>query len=191
MTNIDDMLITIAFGPRQRTVFARELAEALGVKDVRGALWQLLRSDDRGDIHSPVDSHNSASTNLGKKGGKGDRWGFEAGGNERTNERNNNCQKALALSVTGEGEEGCRGEEGESDKLRFAHYLAGRLGDLKSLSFYERVARQLPRETALDALARAVDVHPSSIRRSRAALFTAIVRPHLAEVRRRGLRNQI
>jgi len=188
MTNIDDMLITIALGPRHRTVFARELAEALGVKDVRGALWQLLCGDDRADIHSPVDSHNSASADPGKKGGRGIEG---APRQEETNERNNNYQKALALSVSGEGEEGCRGEEGESDKLRFAHYLAGRLGDLKSLSFYERVARQLPRETALDALARAVDVHPSSIRRSRAALFTAIVRPHLAEVRRRGLRNQI
>lgn len=62
---------------------------------------------------------------------------------------------------------------------RIACHLADRLDDTKSLAFYRRVAASIPTEVIRDALARALDLRPASVRRSRAAYFTSLVRPHL------------
>jgi hypothetical protein len=62
---------------------------------------------------------------------------------------------------------------------RTASYLADKLGDRKSLAFFRRVAEVLPPEVIRDALARALDLRPSDVRRSRAAYFTSIIMPHL------------
>lgn len=66
-----------------------------------------------------------------------------------------------------------------ADVDRLASYLADRLGDAKSLPFYHRVASEAPREVVREALVAALDLAPADVRRSRAAYFTAIVRPHL------------
>ena len=83
----------------------------------------------------------------------------------------------------GEGGVGSRGEEdGEvstGDTERLASYLADRLADPKSLAFYRRVAVLVPREVVREALVAALDLAPAEVRKSRAAYFTAIVRPHL------------
>ncbi len=77
--------------------------------------------------------------------------------------------------------EGVQGEpSGGSDAVdvdNFASYLAHALDDEKSMPFIRRVVVALPREVVLDAFHRARDA--TAIRRSRAALFTSILRPHL------------
>ena len=65
------------------------------------------------------------------------------------------------------------------DKQHVADYLAARLGDENNPAWYSLVVRTVPREVVQDALRRTLDVRPADIRRSRAALFATIVRPHL------------
>jgi hypothetical protein len=60
-----------------------------------------------------------------------------------------------------------------------ASYLADKLGDGKSIAFFRRAAEVLPPEVIRDALVKALDLRPSSVRRSRAAYFTSIIMPHL------------
>jgi hypothetical protein len=60
-----------------------------------------------------------------------------------------------------------------------ACYLAERLDDAKSLDFYRRVAASVPTEVIREALARALDLPAANVRRSRAAYFTSLLRPHL------------
>lgn len=62
---------------------------------------------------------------------------------------------------------------------RTACHLADRLDDGKSLSFYRLVAEHVPSEVVRDALTRALDVPAANVRRSRAAYFTSLIRPHL------------
>lgn len=61
----------------------------------------------------------------------------------------------------------------------FAEYLADTLGDAEhhNIAFYRLVCRTVPRDLILDALQRAKDAQ--NVRRSRAALFTFLIRHHL------------
>jgi hypothetical protein len=98
------------------------------------------------------------------------------------------CNCRNAFGEEGEGREkgvwgkredrGERGQAVESFEC-FADYLARRLRDEKSTAWYQLVVRAVPREVVQGALTRALDVPRRDIRRSRAALFTAIVKPHL------------
>ena len=63
---------------------------------------------------------------------------------------------------------------------RLAEYLAEQLDDPGSLAFYTLVACRVPRPVIREALIAASTLAPDPVRRSRAADFTAIVRPHLA-----------
>jgi hypothetical protein len=130
----------------------------------------------------------------GKKGGRG----IEG---QDLSPETNAVQKSIHENAFafGEESEGGVGEAGEGGRAagspedkpeRIADYLATRLGDEKSLAFYELVAREVPREVIRDALTRALDVPPSKLRRSRAALFTSIVRPHLGHGPRHHDANQ-
>lgn len=65
----------------------------------------------------------------------------------------------------------------DNDIERVAAHLASALRDEKSIAYFRLVARAVPREVIRDALARALDAR--SVRRSRAALFAHLVRPHL------------
>ncbi len=74
--------------------------------------------------------------------------------------------------------EGVQGKpSGGDDVDNFASYLADALDDRKSFAWYCKVVAHLPREVVLDAFQRARDTRRQDIRRSRAALFTSIVRP--------------
>lgn len=89
-------------------------------------------------------------------------------------------------SVGVRGGEGCRGEAGPrwgqpvDDADRTARYLADRLDDPKSLRWYRLVCSALDATTVRDALVRALEVPRAEVRRSRAALFTSLVRPLVA-----------
>jgi hypothetical protein len=60
-----------------------------------------------------------------------------------------------------------------------ACYLADRLDDGNSLAFYRFVAEHVSAEVIRNSLTRALDLPAANIRRSRAAYFTSLVRPHL------------
>jgi hypothetical protein len=68
-------------------------------------------------------------------------------------------------------------DEPVDDVDNFAGYLADAFDDAKSLAWYRKVVRTLPRPVVQDALVRTREARRSDIRRSRAALFTSIVRP--------------
>lgn len=87
--------------------------------------------------------------------------------------------------------EGCRGgeEKGHEADLpvdieRHASYLADAFDDRRSLAWYRLVLRVVPREIVWDAFTRARDVPRTRLRRSRAALFTALVREYVDGTRR-------
>ena len=60
-----------------------------------------------------------------------------------------------------------------------ACYLADRLDDGNSLAFYRLVAEHVTSEIIRNSLTRALDLPAANVRRSRAAYFTSLVRPHL------------
>jgi len=79
-------------------------------------------------------------------------------------------------------EEGCRGEDG-GETQEFIHslaeYLADRLDDRRSIAWYRLVASTVGEGVIQDALAKALDVPASRIRKSRGALFTTLIRRHV------------
>lgn len=100
----------------------------------------------------------------------------------RTIDRNDGRVDTYPQSIDG-GDRGPREEaavpEPPESVEALASYLAERLADPMGLAWYERVARGVPHDIVSRALAAALDLPPSAVRRSRAAYFTAIVRPHL------------
>jgi hypothetical protein len=60
-----------------------------------------------------------------------------------------------------------------------ACYLADRLDDGNSLAFYRLVAEHVATEVIRNSLTRALDLPAANVRRSRAAYFTSLIRPHL------------
>ncbi len=62
---------------------------------------------------------------------------------------------------------------------QLAAYLATKLKDDKSMAWYRLVAQRVDRNIIQDALMRALDIPARDLRRSRGAVFTAIVRPYL------------
>jgi hypothetical protein len=82
---------------------------------------------------------------------------------------------------------GSGGNHGGPSPEQLANELSDQLSDHHSLPFYRLVAVHVPAEVIRDALLRALEPAPRDIRRSRAAYFTALVRPHLPR-RRRGQR---
>jgi hypothetical protein len=95
---------------------------------------------------------------------------------DETNERN-------GMEVSSENrsfrDRGSKGEGMRPEFERMASYLADRLDDGKSRAFYRLVAEHVPSEVVRDSLTRALDVPAANVRRSRAAYFTSLVRPHL------------
>lgn len=157
MTPIDRPQITVALGNRRLTVDAAEFASRMASAMEHAIVGLLFESERRfGERKGTI--------------GDGERL------REILNEANEYCHHPLAFR-----EEGGPGEEGSphvDNPLHVADYLANRLDDEKSLAFYKLVA-SLPREVIRDALMRALDVPARDIRRSRAAIFASLVRPHL------------
>ncbi|MFO0590495.1 MAG: hypothetical protein U0441_23335 [Polyangiaceae bacterium] len=155
--------ITIELGGHRRTVPASALATRLAETDVHAAVTDLLFG-------------GQSSLDDGEARGKGSEG---VPGFPETNEE----KASLSPFVPGEKGRGSREREEEASAL--AAHLADALADSHSLAFYQLVARSLPPEAIQDALTRALDLSPRDVRRSRAAYFTALVRP-LLPARRSG-----
>lgn len=90
---------------------------------------------------------------------------------------------SISTIVALKSKRGYRGREGgardDDAVMRIAVHLADRLADWKSLAFFRLVARSVPAQVIQGALTCALDVPAADLRVSRAACFTALVRPYL------------
>lgn len=184
-TRIETELV-VRLGSIERRADIARLAGALGIDEamLRRVLLRLV-------VHpQPVDADHHESGKRGTTGGDG--RSTRSGSNERASindfpigridDRRSDVRETL---VAGDG--GSREEEGDPGRDTNAHssperigaYLAERLRDPSRLALYELVAREVPRSVIHDALTAALDLAPDAVRRSRAAYFTAIVRPYL------------
>jgi hypothetical protein len=166
--------VTITRGTARAVWSARELEARLGVPGLARHLAELLRVPD---IHS--------LSGEAKRGFGGEVKGFfglpETQNapkeiSERRSERSGNSEGTEGMSDTARATPTTRAD---NDIDRVAAHLADSLRDWESIVFFRQVARAVPREVIRDALTRALDAPRESVRRSRAALFTHIVRPHL------------
>ena len=169
--HLSDMLpvvVTVRRGQSSCTLPAHLLERMLGISKLEA---QLIRLVDPHAIH------------------KG-REPTERGDSLNNPETNDNAvymytQKPFPLPLKAErgaGEEeniGCNSEVNNPE--RYAAYLAEKLRDEKSLAWYRMVARRVDRVIIHDALVRALDIPARDLRRSRGAVFTAIVRPYLRD----------
>ncbi len=154
MTPITDLRIMLELGGRSCVVLGRDLPA-----QIRASLVERLMGSDRQVVH-------------GERGVRGD-WGSSSGERNASRRFLNAFWEGKERGMQGGKPSGGRRDEVEA----LASHLADALDDRKSLRWYRNVARLLPRETVMDALARAKDAPDGSIRHSRAALFTSIVRP--------------
>lgn len=167
MPNNTDLVITISLGERRRAITPSKLAEALHLSAIRPALLRLLFGAE------PIPELLSSSKPQGGEGV----WG--RGGTSQPNERNDNVDKNTFPFVHEESQ----GASREPDTEALASQLADQLDDPRSIAFYRLVARHVPRRVIEDALVAARDVPRASVRRSRAAIFTSLVKPHLDAAR--------
>jgi hypothetical protein len=161
--------VTVARGP-VRTVFTpAELETRLGIPGLGARFRELVASREE----KP----------LGVGGSK------QSGLSPNANAVTEISGTALALALEGSGEpsEGVVTATAPNTEA-FARYLAQTFGDtnLRSLPFYRLVTRTVPRHIVLDALQRAKDAQ--DVRKSRAHLFSFLVRGHLPK--RQTHRNQ-
>jgi len=158
-SSVGDLQITLSRAGRTCTVAGAELAKLVGSPGlvIRLAAVLYARSSDVG---------REGTTGLGGAPRHGE-----------TNERNGQNINPETRSFP---DGGCKGEgETRREIEQTACYLADRLDDGHSLAFYRRVAESVPAEIIRDSLARALDLKTAAVRRSRAAYFTSLVRPHL------------
>ncbi len=152
--------ITITFGSHSRRIAGRELVTAMQASATLTTLVRLATSSGR-----PQVVH-------GEEG---------VGGESGPLELNAENISALTRSVPERSERSERvTRPGARELGERAELLASTLHDLRSLAWYRHVVARVPEDVIRDALARARDLPTADIRRSRAALFTSIVRPYLA-----------
>lgn len=170
MTPLPTISITLTAGTTSRAVTIADMTAALASPDPYSAISRLLFESD------------PQLANKGKGG-----WGEEDSRIEITNNDNKYSQEKTLNTVSVGEEEGSRGEEG-ADDAEFIHslaeYLADRLQDRHSLAWYRLVAATASHAVIQDALSRTLDVPRSRIRKSRAAYFTALIRPHVPRLLR-------
>jgi hypothetical protein len=155
---VGDLQITLARAGRTCTLTGAEVAELVGSPGLVIRLAAVLYARGSG---------------LGREG-KGIGGATQ---HEETNERNG---KEINLKSRSSRDGGSQGEGSLRPEVeRTACYLADRLDDAKSLAFYRLVAASVPAEVIRDALTRALDLPLAHVRRSRAAYFTSLIRPHL------------
>jgi hypothetical protein len=175
MNRLLPLTVTVACGSRRTELPFGAVVELLG-QDAAAKLVGAVLVDRRPQA---IHSQNGEEGGRGKKG-----QDLSPETNAVQNQVYENALRSGKKASGGVGEEGEGGPPPEppvDSPERLADYLATRLGDEKSLAFYGLVARSVPREVIGDALSRALDVPRQNVRRSRAALFTAIVRPHLPQ----------
>jgi hypothetical protein len=165
MNPISDIAITIEFGQRRRVVAPETLAQALGCAEIRRSLLRLV---------------------LGKEG-KGEERVQNGSENEFNNFQRNNYESFHSSFGSFERDRGSRGEEVihtvESAAQRIAEALTTAFTDEKSSRFYRRVAEYVPLTVVRGALRSTFELTPREIWRSRAAYFTACVKPALGASR--------
>lgn len=155
LSKLGDLEITLSRASRTCTVTGAELAKLVDSPGMVIRLAAVLYSRTR-----PV---------AGRE---------ESAGREEARNQTENVlgQRSFGWDQRPKGEElSARAQAAE----RTASYLADKLGDRKSMAFFHRAAEVLPPEVIRDALATALDLRPSDVRRSRAAYFTSIIMPHL------------
>ena len=158
-SSVGDLQITLARAGRTCTIAGAELAKLVGSPGLVIRLAAVLYS--RGFA-------------AGREGTTG------VGGATRQEETNERNGKNINLKPRSFRDGGSKGEGGlRPEAERTACYLADRLDDGKSLAFYRLVAASVPAEVIREALTRALDLKAANIRRSRAAYFTSLIRPHL------------
>ena len=172
MITFPALTVTLELGARRRTVDATDLSGA-----TQRELAKLLFSPHPTAIHTVIHG----------KEGEGGGWGSASLPGTIGNEGN---QIRFPSVVPGKGKEEGSGEEpsgrDDDDIHSLASYLADALHDRISLRWYELVARTVPYDVVRHALTRALDFRRDEVRRSRAAYFTAIVKPYVARSRRLG-----
>ncbi len=186
--------ITIDLGARRRVLGAAEIATLLHDPGLPGRLYALLHASP-GVVHNPV--HNLPSSLASSGEGGTLRRGEERPVSTDTdmNGSGNDRKKSTSFSdsfiperdeVGGKGCRGRAGEEGSLEPLvdKIALHLAAALDDDRSLRFLRRIANEVPLRTMRWALGIALELEPGEIRKSRAAYFTTLIRPHLRSSRR-------
>jgi hypothetical protein len=159
MNRIPDLRITLELGTRRRVLRAAELAPRL-----RGELVALAATDEDypHDVHSrPVPWEPTE-------------------GNVSENEIRTSFPEPLVPSPRRESSQTGPLAQLEDVVTTVAVMLASTFDDPKSLPFYRLIAGRLPLSTIRSALAQSLELAPEEVKRSRAAYFTAILRPHLA-----------
>lgn len=167
-----DVAVTLTLGTMRRVIASRDLARALDLPRLPAQLLAVLFSLDPEAV-----VHSSSTREKG------------VGGRERSPlPGTDGFQDSLSGPFVPGGEAGGLGDEGEgrgrtgavdNSTERLADYLASALRDEKSTTWFLLVAKIVPREVIRDALTRALDVPSRDVRRSRAAIFTALVRPYV------------
>jgi hypothetical protein len=169
MTHAFSLRLTVSLGSRSATLTLPALAALLGAEAAARLVGLALGSARHEDIH-----------NLNEE--RGGRGSMEPPAGTRTK---NGIERELSEPVqTVPGDEGSRGEEGAAAVDNVASYLADALEDPRSLRFFRLVAANVPGDVIRECLTRARDIPRRDIRRSRAAVFTKLVLPHLKHCHR-------
>jgi hypothetical protein len=176
MTPIENIRLTIELGSRRQRVALDELGPGVDPVQLRAAcLRALLRP------RPPLP--------VSEEGGRGKEAPNEEG-NEIVCMSSERYLNSFPFSLHSPGDEGSRGEEGRralDAAIEFvATTLAVALHDPRSRAFHRVVAERVPLGAVRQCLGLAQGLAPHEVRRSRAAYFTALVRPHLADFRRRS-----
>lgn len=157
-SSVGDLQITLERAGRTCTLTGAEIAELVGSPGLVIRLAAVLYSRSFG---------------AGREGATG------MGGAARQEEPNGPNGKEINSQTRSFRDGGPKGEGAVRPEVeRTACYLADRLDDAKSLAFYRLVAARVPAEIIREALTSALDLRPANVRRSRAAYFTSLVRPH-------------
>lgn len=158
--------VEIRLGMQRVVLSAAELERQLALPGLADRLLSLLQQHDESGEREPTEGSKQVSLSP-------------------IANADQNIPTALALK----GKEGCGEPWGNAspnavDKFQengegFARYLAQTLGDttLQNIRHYRRIVRLVPRHLILDALGRAKDAQ--DVRKTRAHLFTHLVKPHL------------
>lgn len=172
MIAFPSLTVTLELGTHRRVLVGTELTDG-----TQRELARLLFSPHPTAIHTVIHG----------KEGEGGGWGSPPLPGTIGNE---GSQYRFPSVVPGKGKEEGSGEEpsgrDDDDIHSLASYLADALHDRKSLRWYELVAHTVPHDVVRHALTRALDFRRDEVRRSRAAYFTAIVKPYVARSRRLG-----
>jgi len=158
--------ITIRHGPARAMFSLVELEQRLGLPGLGAQLLGLAVGVEQGRDAEAERGRGSSNQVSGSTNANADR----------------KFSTALAFQgkdTSEEPPEPARASSVDNGNESFARYLAQALGDTtyRNMAFYRKAVRTVPRHILQDALGRAKDAR--DIRKSRAQLFTFLVRDHM------------